>query len=421
MSARFVACARLSGSAAAQPRNPRHLIRAPGVARSPFSHTDAGVPGVRQRGIICLRASDEDSEGASYEFGRPAAPKETYQAFANDSRAALLDEMGKDDADIDVVWAALHIASEDDAVQTRSVVKLPVASYSKRLDTMVEELIRLHLPKLGDSPSPKAMLDCVDNYIYDLMKYKLAEGWLELFSPYRLYAHNVLAQKCGTPLGLAVVHLGILQRLQCRGQLDGFDFELVLPSTGERPFAQVRGEGVDTEGLAGSSLTSRVVVLMVLDALKRSFWPWEWAPGAKSGFLPAAEAALGSSGRIGTADSTTGVLQAQGRPFGDLSRTMVALERLVLLKAPPMHLRDSGIVLYHLKRYEEAYHCLKKYKDILDSSSDLEEHQDVPDVQTKPSLEGIRTELETIATEESLVEAVITKLERIKAESSWAL
>jgi hypothetical protein len=39
----------------------------------------------------------------------------------------------------------------------------------------------------------------------------------------------------------------------------------------------------------------------------------------------------------------------------------------------------------------------------------------------QPSLEGIRTELETIATEESLVEAVITKLERIKAESSWAL
>jgi hypothetical protein len=57
MSAQFVACARLRGSAAAQPRNPRHLIRAPGVARSPFSHTDAGVPGVRQRGVICLGAS----------------------------------------------------------------------------------------------------------------------------------------------------------------------------------------------------------------------------------------------------------------------------------------------------------------------------------------------------------------------------
>jgi len=372
------------------------------------------------RGELRARASGEGSGEATYEFGRPAAPKETWQGFANDARAALIEEMEKEESEIDVVWAALEIACEDDAVQTRSVVKLPIQAYSKRLDTMVEELIRLHLPKL-DNPSPKEVLDCVDNYLYNLQKFKLAEGWLEMFSPYRLYTHNVLAQKCGTALGLAVVHLGLLQRLQRRGALEGVEYELVLPSTGERPFARASGQGVEAPGLAGTPLPPRALVIMVLDSLKRSFWPWEWAPGAKSGFLPAAEAALGTAGRIGTADSTTGVLQASGRPFGDLGRSLVALERLVLLNGPSLHLRDSGIVLYHLKRYEESYYCLKKYKAILEASTDLEETQEVAAVQTKASLEGIRTQLETIAVEESLVDGVITKLERIKAESSWAL
>lgn len=43
----------------------------------------------------------------------------------------------------------------------------------------------------------------------------------------------------------------------------------------------------------GVTITPRIAILMMLDALKRSFWPWEWPVGAKSGFLPAAQAAIG--------------------------------------------------------------------------------------------------------------------------------
>jgi hypothetical protein len=43
----------------------------------------------------------------------------------------------QDAGDGDVVLAALHLASEDDAIKTRTHIPLPVDAFSKRLDNIV--------------------------------------------------------------------------------------------------------------------------------------------------------------------------------------------------------------------------------------------------------------------------------------------
>lgn len=49
----------------------------------------------------------------------------------------LMGEVAKGDAGMDCVLAALHLASEDDAIKTRTHIPLPVDSFSGRLDTVV--------------------------------------------------------------------------------------------------------------------------------------------------------------------------------------------------------------------------------------------------------------------------------------------
>jgi len=96
----------------------------------------------------------------------------------------------------------------------------------------------------------------------------------------------------------------------------------------------------------------------------------------------------------------------------------------VLLGGARLHLRDSGILLYHLGRHEESYMALKKYQELVAASEDADEPSDediAASAPNRPSLEGMRAELNTIAEERSLVDKVIVKLERIKAESSWTL
>lgn len=80
--------------------------------------------------------------------------------------------------------------------------------------------------------------------------------------------------------------------MQARGALEGVEFEVLLPKTGGRPFAR-ESQGRDSAPI-GLILTPQLSILLMLDSLKRSFWPWEWPITAKSGFLPAAEAAVGA-------------------------------------------------------------------------------------------------------------------------------
>ena len=66
------------------------------------------------------------------------------------------------------------------------------------------------------------------------MGYSVAEKPLELYSPYRIYMHRVLAQRCGTPEAISIVLCSLLQRAAAAGLLTRFDVQVGIPAPGNR-------------------------------------------------------------------------------------------------------------------------------------------------------------------------------------------
>lgn len=149
-------------------------------------------------------------------------------------RAAFLHEMAADRGD--PVLAALQLAAEDDAVNTKSTVALPVAAFSKRQDKLVDGIASAH----QEFSSHEAALSYVRDSLFGRMGFRVAQKKLELYSPYRIYMHKVLTQRCGTPEALAVLLAALVQRAQARELIPQFDIELGLPAApGQLPAARV--------------------------------------------------------------------------------------------------------------------------------------------------------------------------------------
>jgi Transglutaminase-like superfamily len=140
----------------------------------------------------------------------------------------------------DPVLAALHLAAEDDALSTKSTVELPVAAYSKRVDALVAELPERALAE-GAQGDPAAACEAVTAALFGPMGFTVAAKPLELYSPYRIYMHKVLAQRCGSPAALAVVLAGVILRAQAAGLLPQFEVEAGLTELGTLPSARPRG------------------------------------------------------------------------------------------------------------------------------------------------------------------------------------
>jgi hypothetical protein len=288
-------------------------------------------------------------------FGKPAAPRELWTGFALDFRRSFLNEATKELPECDVARAALSLAAEDDAVNSRTAVPLPIDAYLGRLDSMADDFVAAYCDQPAHDEDRAAQLDV---YLYDVCRFRTPTAWTELHSPYRTYLHHVLAQKVGRLESLATVHLALLRRLQARGVLVGAD---VVMSPGQRhPSTRV---GAEAPGGAGQQcLTPRLLLVATLESLTRAFWAWEWRPEEPSGFLRAARAAAGASGRIGQVMGGT-VMQETGRPFGDLERAQLALERLVELARPEVTsaTRDLAVLLAHRGRRDEALSMLRAY------------------------------------------------------------
>lgn len=319
---------------------------------------------VSMQQVIRIRVADcsDDRRVEKTVFGKPSAPREMYQKYADMARNALLESL-QEGGTFDVLEAALQIAAEDDAIKTQSVVQLPVQFYVRRRDRMADEFAKFYLPT---DRTPQTILRALEAYMFDTMKYKLAVNELEVFSSYRTYTHHVLAQKCGNGVGLAVVLGGMVKKLQEQGVID-FDVSYVVPGHANTPMLVLGAENnlLESEFTSVSTcfnrpVSDRVLVYMLLDSLKKFFWPWDWPSSSESGFLPAAEAAVSNS-RVGTAAAGTGIIQPSGRPFGDLERALLSTERLVDCGVSSMQLKDKGVLLYHLKRYEESYQAFQEY------------------------------------------------------------
>jgi len=287
-------------------------------------------------------------------FGKPSAPRELWEGSASRFRQAFLAEAAKPDAELDVARAALHLAGEDDAVASRSAVPLPVEAYAARIESLCDDFVASGMPA-GDNDSQLAA--ALDAFLYTTCRFRLPTGWAELHSPYRTYLHNVLAQRVGVRCALATIHLAVLTRLQQRGVLSSC-LEAALPLGPGLPFTRAASSG-------GQPLSAAALLRETLGVLTRAFWAWEWEMDQPSGFLAAAQAATGATGRVGRVFGGATVMQPTGRPYGDLVRARLALERLCALDggAPSAGQRDLAVLLAHLGRKAEALSMLRAYRD----------------------------------------------------------
>lgn len=154
-------------------------------------------------------------------------------------RINLLDEMAG--APGDVLLAALALSAEDDAISTKSTCDLPVQSYSERMNSLVTQLgyqMDAHAPDLSEH---SAAINYVTSFLFDTMGYTVAEKPLELYSPYRIYMHRVLAQRCGTPEAISIVLCSLLQRAAEAGLFAPFEVQVGIPAPGNHPVLRASG------------------------------------------------------------------------------------------------------------------------------------------------------------------------------------
>lgn len=176
-------------------------------------------------------------------FGKPSASKETWEPFQREARAGLLASyVGAEDggAGSDLVLNSLWIAQEDDAFKSRTAVCLPIDAYVKRVDKLVTEFMQRDYVKLEEAGtvSTTDVIEALEDYLYSQNSYRTPKGWREMYSPYRTYFHNVVAQKVGIPATLAALYIGCVRRLHERGVIpEGVDVLI-------RPKAEAQAAGV---------------------------------------------------------------------------------------------------------------------------------------------------------------------------------
>jgi len=290
-----------------------------------------------------------------------------YMQSARDKFVVFRDQTVAGEAVDPFMWC-LELAAEDDALSTHSVVELPVKSFEKRVDSLVTEFVNNYLP---DDKAPLSVARAVEVYLFKTKGYKKADKQRvidnEMYSPFRVYMNNVLPQMCGAPSVLAAMYVGVLLRLKAKGHLEG-EVRVILPVLGGiegLPFAQLPDEEV-LEGCVEA--TPEHIMADNLLSLKMGYWPWEWVPGSKYGFLAAAQAAIGTDGRFGR--GLAGVfVPPKGRAYGDVKRAFNSCERLVLLRNDSFEKRDYGVLLYHMNRNTEAYAVLKEFKENYDPNT----------------------------------------------------
>ena len=354
-------------------------------------------------------------------------PQTVRPPFANTLRSAkcesyvfllyrdrFMAEMNNSDGDS--VLAALYLAAEDDAVQTCSTVELPTASFSKRLDTLVASArgsLQASQPLL-----PHQAVKQIPELLFGGMGFRTAKQSLELYSPYRIYMHKVLTQRCGTPEALGALLAAFMVRLQRAGLVEQFPVELGLAGPGVAPSVRVaeatqseqgehstrcdpglrsrlqlppkctytlkastKGDNAQSRSTCATSVcacrwrTGLQCVAECLSQLKRTNWSWDWYTGNPDSFELPAEAFLGSFGRANVGSAVVGVMQATGRPFGDLDLALLDCQRLACVAATEReqmrNVRDQGVLLCHLQRYPDAQAALERYEQWVAAHPDI--------------------------------------------------
>ncbi|KAK9051350.1 hypothetical protein SSX86_027977 [Deinandra increscens subsp. villosa] len=318
------------------------------------------------------------------------------------------------DGEVDLGKTALFIAAEDDSLISHSSVPLPVDAFIGRLDDLSTGYCSRYNSSFTSSPD--IFLECLERYMY------VDKGFRRTKSGYHLehravYLHSVLTHRVGSMSMLSLIYSEILKMLRLWGLLK-FDVEVSSPIDS---YGSPRGylKHKTTESDQQHIVTTEFLLLKVASVfyveiftcrdLKDAFWPFQ-LDQSKSPFLRAAEAANCSDRSTDVDKSGMELASAKAARhrlergvwtsvrFGDIRRALSACERLVILDADSVDLRDYGVLLYHCGFYKESLQYLNLYRD-------TEKVKQLPDLLTKM--------------EEEAVEKLIIRLNLILMEDDW--
>eukprot|EP00892_Ulva_mutabilis_P010570 jgi/Ulvmu1/7886/UM004_0117.1 len=374
----------------------------------------------QHRNVRSFAAPSSSEAWESPVFGMPMAPSKIWEGFQKESREHLVAEL-TDPAGGDMLLAALHVAAEDDAASSKSTVPLPTQAFVKRVDSMVQQLgyhIDAVQPDLDDQ---QQAVDFIVNFFFSKLGYRVAAKPLELYSQYRIYMNRVLAQRCGTPEALAIVLGGFLRRAADAGHIKRVDIELGIPEPGQQPVVRVAGSNNHADANV-KWLSPRESLLACLELLKRCYWSWDWEVDAPESFVIPARSFLGDFGRAGVGAGVVGVMQPTGRPYGDLRMALLATERLSQVQggfsggpSVARHIRDMGVLLCHLQRYNDAKVALGQYHDWIHEASPADLDATLKNLEQVNGGGGVAISKE----EAELVDQLLQKATQLSLENTY--
>jgi regulator of sirC expression with transglutaminase-like and TPR domain len=245
------------------------------------------------------------------------------------ARQRFIQEVRQPDEYIDLERAALYIAQE-------TYPDLDVEEYVAALDAMAEE-VRERLPC---EDYPLRTIKVINHYLYQDLGFRGNQQ--DYYNPQNSFLNDVIEYRVGIPITLALVYLGIAQRIA---------FPMVgVGMPGHFLIAPVQDEmAIFVDVFAGGE------ILFVQDCADRLRTMYDGQLAMRSDFLTPI------TNRQFLARMLTN-LKAIHLKQGDIAPLLAAIERiLILFPEAPIELRDRGLIYYRLSRWMEAREDLERY------------------------------------------------------------
>jgi regulator of sirC expression with transglutaminase-like and TPR domain len=254
-----------------------------------------------------------------------------------DPRAALAAALSAGDEAIDLARVLLLIAAEE-------YPDLDVDAYLGRLDGLADAI----RPRLSGDEGPAAVLGTINGHLYRELGFQ--GNSQDYQDPRNSFLNQVLDRRTGIPITLAVVYMEVARRLGYRlvgvnmplhfmlayeteGEpliVDAFDGGRIMTPGGiQERLSAIAGRDVDLRPEHFGRAAPRMILRRVLNNLR-------------------------------------GIYLAQR----DYPRALAVVDRMGLILPTHDVLRDRGLVLYHLRRHDEAEAALRRYLELAPGAPD---------------------------------------------------
>jgi len=267
-------------------------------------------------------------------------------APVGDPRAALAAALSGGDEAIDLARVMLLIAAEE-------YPDLDVDAYLGRLDDLAGAI----RPRLSGDEGPAAVLATINGHLYRELGFRGNND--EYQDPRNSFLNQVLDRRTGIPITLAIVYMEVARRLGHRLVgvnmplhfmlayeteteplvVDAFDGGRIMTAAGiQERLSAIVGREVELRPEHFGRAAPRMIVRRVLNNLR-------------------------------------GIYLASR----DYPRALAVVDRMALVLPTNDLLRDRGLVLYRLRRHDEAEAALRQYLELAPGAPDraaVEQHLD---------------------------------------------